>query len=86
MATTDRPRRDAARSRLDSSSILDFGRYAGWSLAQIVEKDPDYLEWLVRTPIGRRLAAEARALLESGQRPAVRSEWGVVARKAEVHW
>lgn len=63
------------RSRHDSSSILDFGRYAGWSLAQIVEKDPDYLEWLLRTPIGRRLAAEARALLEV--RAASRSPVGV---------
>jgi curved DNA-binding protein CbpA len=51
------------RSKRDSSSILDFGRYAGWSLEQLVERDPDYLEWLVRTSIGRRLSAEVKALL-----------------------
>ena len=48
----------------DTSSVLDFGRYAGWSVAQVVKSDPDYLEWLVRTAIGRRLTAEVRALLE----------------------
>ncbi len=60
------PLQDSApprRSR-DSSSILDFGRYEGWSLRQIVEADPDYLEWLIRTPIGRRVSAEVKALLE----------------------
>ena len=63
----------ALRTRRDSSSTLDFGRYAGWSLEQLVEKDPDYLEWMVRTPIGRRLAAEVKALLEvrAAGRPAV---------------
>jgi len=62
----DRPRRESGppRSSRDSSSILDFGRYEGWSLHQIVEADPDYLEWLARTPIGRRLSAEVKALLE----------------------
>ena len=52
------------RSRRDTSSILDFGRYAGWSLGQLVQRDPDYLEWLVRTSIGRRLSAEVKALLD----------------------
>lgn len=52
------------RTKRDSSSTLDFGRYAGWSLGQLVEQDPDYLEWMVRTPIGRRLSAEVKALLE----------------------
>lgn len=64
-AYSEQARGDARpRSQHDSSSLLDFGRYAGWSLKQLVERDPDYLEWLVRTPIGRRLSSEARALLE----------------------
>ncbi len=50
----------------DSSSIVDFGRYAGWSLEQLVAKDPNYLEWLVRTPIGRHLSPEIRTLLDLG--------------------
>jgi curved DNA-binding protein CbpA len=53
-----------ARGSHDTSSILDFGRYAGCSIAQVVKGDPDYLEWLVRTAIGRRLTGEVRALLD----------------------
>lgn len=49
----------------DSSSTLDFGRYAGWSLGQLVDKDPDYLEWMARTSIGRRLSPEVRTLLDA---------------------
>ena len=53
-----------------SGSVLDFGRYAGWSLGQLAPADPDYLLWLARTPIGRPYSAEIRDLLES--RPAAR--------------
>jgi curved DNA-binding protein CbpA len=53
----------AARGRPDGSSIMDFGRYEGWSLNQLAATDPDYLEWLVRTSIGRRLQPEIAALL-----------------------
>lgn len=49
-----------------SGTVLDFGRYAGWSFGQIARHDPDFLEWLVRTPIGRPYRAEIAALL--GQR------------------
>jgi curved DNA-binding protein CbpA len=41
-----------------SGSVLDFGRYAGWSLGEIARHDVDYLEWLQRSPSGRRLRAE----------------------------
>ena len=46
-----------------SGSVLDFGRYAGWSLGQIAIADPVYLEWLARTPIGRSFNREIHALL-----------------------
>jgi len=39
-------------------SVLDFGRYAGRTVGSLVDHDPDYLEWLARTTIGRRMAAE----------------------------
>jgi curved DNA-binding protein CbpA len=52
-----------ARSRHDQSTVLDFGRYAGWTLAQLTESDPDYLEWIIRTAIGRRLTTEVEELL-----------------------
>jgi curved DNA-binding protein CbpA len=52
------------RSRAgDAGTIIDFGRYAGWSVGRLVDHDPDYLEWLARTPIGRRLTAEIETVL-----------------------
>jgi curved DNA-binding protein CbpA len=46
-----------------SGSVLDFGRYAGWSLGEIARLDRDYLEWLSRSTIGRGLRSELDALL-----------------------
>lgn len=46
-----------------SGTVLDFGRYAGWSLGQLAAHDANYLEWLSRTPIGRPLRAEIETLL-----------------------
>lgn len=51
----------------DGTSLLDYGRYAGWSVAKVAGHDPDFLEWFVRTPNGRRYHAEiTRALREAG--------------------
>ena len=36
-----------------SGSVLNFGRYAGWSLGEIGRRDLEYIEWLDRMPIGR---------------------------------
>jgi curved DNA-binding protein CbpA len=46
-------------------SIIDFGRYAGWSIPEIARSDSDYLEWLVRTPNGRRYQREIVEVLEN---------------------
>jgi curved DNA-binding protein CbpA len=46
-----------------SGSVLDFGRYTGWTVGALADHDPDYLEWLARTPIGRPIAAEIEAVL-----------------------
>jgi len=46
-----------------SGSVLDFGRYAGWSLGELARHDPDFLEWLARTPAGRRYKGEIERLL-----------------------
>jgi curved DNA-binding protein CbpA len=46
-----------------SGSILTFGRYSGWSLGEIARVDPEYLEWLDRTPIGRPHREELERLL-----------------------
>ena len=46
-----------------SGSVLDFGRYAGWSIGQIAAVDVDYLEWLARSQIGRSFQHEIAGLL-----------------------
>jgi curved DNA-binding protein CbpA len=53
------------RGRSDGSTVLDFGRYQGWSLSQVSAVDSDYLEWLARTSIGRRLQPQIVAILEA---------------------
>ena len=55
--------RAPGRGRADESPALDFGRYEGWSLVQLATTDPDYLEWLARTSIGRRFQPQIAALL-----------------------
>jgi curved DNA-binding protein CbpA len=44
-------------------TVLDFGRYKGWSIGQIATHDPDFLEWLQRSPSGRQYRAEITAVL-----------------------
>lgn len=51
------------QDRAATGSVIDFGRYAGWSVDALVDHDPEYLEWLARTPIGRRMSGEIDAAL-----------------------
>ena len=51
-----------------SGSVLNFGRYAGWSLGEIARTDIEYIEWLDRTPIGRTYREEVDHLLRAGGR------------------
>ena len=45
------------------SLVLDFGRYAGWSIRDLARHDPDYLRWLCRHSSGIRFReAIARVL------------------------
>lgn len=46
-----------------TGTVLDFGRYAGWSIVDLARQDPYYLEWLERTRIGRPLRSEIQELL-----------------------
>jgi curved DNA-binding protein CbpA len=52
-----------AAAQSGSSTVLEFGRYAGRSLADIARDDPDYLEWLARTMVGRAYQKEIEKLL-----------------------
>ncbi len=48
-----------------SGSVLNFGRYLGWSLGEIARRDLEYIEWLDRTPIGRIYQVELDDILRS---------------------
>ena len=73
----------------DGHTVMDFGRYEGWSLANIARVDEDYLRWLSRMPVGRplqreisQLLAERSAALEA-RRPtpvATKRRWGLISR------
>ena len=78
-APTARHSRSAAappRHRRDPNggSVLDFGRYLGWSIAELARHDPDYLRWLARHSSGIRYRREISELLDNpktagGSRP-----------------
>lgn len=59
-----------------SGTVLDFGRYSGWSLGEIARQDTDYLEWLYRSTVGRRLRAEIEVLLAQRRRPGAPTSLG----------
>jgi len=45
------------------AEVIDFGRYAGWRIPDLVRHDPDYVRWLSRHSSGVRfLEAIARCL------------------------
>jgi curved DNA-binding protein CbpA len=50
-------------------TIVDYGRYAGWPIPEIAKRDPEYLEWLARTPSGRRYQDEIREVLAGARAP-----------------
>ena len=57
----------------DRASTVNFGRYTGWTIAQLAIHDPDYLEWLARAPIGRTYRQEI--YLQLARRPAPRTTY-----------
>lgn len=42
---------------------IDFGRYQGWTLKDLVRHDPDYLRWLSRHSSGVRYRNQIAAML-----------------------
>ena len=51
-----------------SGSVLNFGRYSGWSLGEIARQDIEFIEWLDRMPIGRTYREEIDAILRTAGR------------------
>ena len=54
---------NAATPSAVGSSVLDFGRYSGWSLRDLVRQDRDYLRWLARHSSGFRYRSEIHELI-----------------------
>ena len=46
-------------------TVLRFGRYEGWSVGEVADVDPKFLEWLRRVPAGRGLKDEIDRLLQA---------------------
>jgi hypothetical protein len=44
-------------------SVMDFGHYAGRTIAELALEDPDYLRWLARHPSGARYRSEIARVL-----------------------
>jgi curved DNA-binding protein CbpA len=58
-----------------SGSVLNFGRYAGWSLGEISRADIEYIEWLDRATIGRQYREEVDTILRrAGRRKSASTE------------
>lgn len=58
-----------------SGTVLNFGRYAGWSLGEVARHDIEYIEWLDRAPIGRNHRQEIDDILRaSGRRKSAARE------------
>jgi curved DNA-binding protein CbpA len=51
-----------------SGTVLNFGRYAGWSLGEVARADIEYIEWLDRAPIGRNYRQEVDEILRASGR------------------
>ena len=62
VGTVQDPDRTARRSAQDAG-MLDFGRYSGWTIAQLAREDPDYLRWLSRHSSGIRYRRQIEAAL-----------------------
>ena len=58
-----------------SGSVMNFGRYDGWSLWEIARWDLENHQWLDRMPIGRPYRAESDATMrKSGRRRSAAAE------------
>ncbi len=53
------------------AAAIDFGRYAGWTIADLARHDPDYLRWLSRHSSGIRYRHQIEEALRqaSGRTP-----------------
>ncbi|HET6745178.1 MAG TPA: DnaJ domain-containing protein [Candidatus Limnocylindria bacterium] len=57
------PPRASAQTQAATPGVLDFGRYQGWTIADLARQDPDYLRWLSRHSSGVRFRHAIEAAL-----------------------
>jgi curved DNA-binding protein CbpA len=74
-----------AKSR-DGYTVLDFGRFEGWSLREIAGEDDNYLEWLRCTPAGRVLNREISQILDRREESFDELRTAPVATKRRRSW
>jgi curved DNA-binding protein CbpA len=60
---------ERAASPETGPGVLDFGRYNGWTIAQLAVQDPDYLRWLSRHSSGIRFRSQIETALQASTRP-----------------
>jgi curved DNA-binding protein CbpA len=63
-----------ARVQASSPGVLDFGRYQGWTIANLARQDPDYLRWLSRHSSGARFRQEIEAALANAPKEPTMSD------------
>jgi curved DNA-binding protein CbpA len=54
----------APHEEAEGSNVIDFGRYAGYTLEQLRRMDPEYLRWLSRHSAGIRYRRRIQELLD----------------------
>ncbi len=59
------PSRPAPAAGKAPASVMDFGRYHGWTITELARHDPDYLRWLGRHSSGIRYRAQIAAALDA---------------------
>jgi len=65
VASTARQSAVPPPSTASPGSVLNFGRYVGWSLSDLARRDPDYLLWLSRHSSGIRYRTEIYGILRT---------------------
>lgn len=64
------------------ADVIDYGRYAGWTIDALAQHDPEYLEWLARSQGGRAWrGAIMGALAERAERLPVAAAPGKPRRR-----
>lgn len=65
VAATARPSSFPPPASASPGSVLNFGRYLGWSLRDLARRDPDYVLWLSRHSSGIRYRTEIYGILHT---------------------